>query len=244
MAAGSNSNALLLLIWKEAPFTIPDPYRLLATFVPGVDSVRVVYRLSAGVILTLSILAGLGAAGIIRSFGRHAEMAAAGFIALAAISVMRPDAFGAPQPRGWDVHEVHADQESVRFFAALARLGNDGPLLELPYDPYSLIPADRIFLISFHHRRTSTCYASFQPPVAKEIAALSARLPDPEAVLRLRALGFTTVIVHHELDPADSLGTRLRDTEENRKSLRLLRANRSLTAFELGGIDGPRDPQN
>src|SRR5262249_31869696 len=70
MAAGHYNNELLYLIWKRPPFVIPDPYVALAGVLPGLDTVRVVFRLSAGVILALCIMAGFGAATLMQLAGR------------------------------------------------------------------------------------------------------------------------------------------------------------------------------
>jgi len=235
MAAGSYNNEILLLFWEKPPFTLPDPYAFLAGVLPGLDAVRVVFRLSAGVILAFSVLAGLGAAALIRASGRHSPLVAAALIAGSAAAVLRPDLLGSTLPRGWDLHDVRASQETVQFFDALAKLGNDGPLLELPYDPewgWGMNP-ERILLTAYHHRRTSACYGSFLPPENREILLLSMQLPEPAAARRLRELGFTTVVAHHGKDRTGSTLSRLLQGPGSQESLRLLQSNGSITAFEL-----------
>jgi len=235
MAAGNYNSEILLLFWEKPPFTLPDPYALLAGVLPGLDAVRVVFRLSAGVLLAFSVLAGLGAAALIRMSGRRSSLVAATLIAGSVVAVLRPDFFGPTLPRGWLLHDVRASQEAVQFFDALAKSGNDGPLLELPYDPgfgFGVNP-ERILLTAYHHRRTSACYGSFIPPETQEILLLSTRLPEPAAARRLSELGFTTVVVHHGKDAMGSILSRLLQRPGSQESLRLLHSNGLITAFEL-----------
>jgi hypothetical protein len=235
IAAGNFNDELAHLVWETPPFTIPDPYALLARILPGLDAVRVVFRLSAAVILTLSILAGFGSAALIRSSGRHGTAAAAGLIGFALAAVASPSAFGPSQPEGWDLHDVRADAASVEFFDALTRMGNDGPLLELPYFPGMAwgVNPERILLTAYHHRRTSACFGSFLPPETRTITELSARLPDPAAARELRRLGFTTVVVHLDEPLGLPILKQLITSAGDGKILRWLDSSRSMAAFEL-----------
>ncbi|MHC4506940.1 MAG: hypothetical protein ACYTFI_26940 [Planctomycetota bacterium] len=106
MAAGPLGASLL------APFTspfstwTPNPYEMLASVLPGLDSIRVVHRLGAGVHLVLSVLAGMGLAALLRMSGRHGRFAAPALILLAAFEVLRAPALGFERSYHWVVESI------------------------------------------------------------------------------------------------------------------------------------------
>ncbi len=240
VAAGDLNSQILRLLWSDPPFAIPDPYAYLAGLLPGLNAVRVVFRLSAAVLLTAAVISGFGAAALIKAAPRYSGAIAVGLIAVSSAAVVRPELFGPSQPRGWDLHSVRVDAEAVKFFETLESGGNHGPLLELPYFAGFGIGSnpERILLTAYHRRRTSACYGSFLPPETREIATLSATLPNPTAIRRLRELGFTTVILH---DPrvAHPILRGIVGDSRVAKQLRLLGSSRSMVALEL--LDTDRD---
>jgi hypothetical protein len=52
-------------------------------------------------------------------------------------------------------------------------------------------------LSAYHHRRTSGCYVSLIPRKLRNLAAVSGRLPEPDALEHAKKVGFTTIIAHH-----------------------------------------------
>lgn len=191
-SAGSNT-ARSLRAWG-LPVPDFDPYALLARIIPGLDSVRDVTLLGTAVYLVACVLAGAGFAAVINAAGRRAAASAA-IVALAGLAC-----FGSGR-KEWLLEVARPEPALIGFFEELARLGNAGPLLELPLDSASDgtagVGVGRMLLHAWHGRRTSACFASFQPPSRQRLDALASRLPDREAVDALRALGFTTLITHH-----------------------------------------------
>jgi hypothetical protein len=228
MAAGSYTGELLYLFWKTPPFEIPDPYAWLAGMLPGFDTIRVVYRLSAGVLLALCILAGCGSAALVRFSGRRSPAVAAALLVVAMVTAVRPEALGAPQSPVWELHPVRPKASTLDFFERLAARGNDGALLELPFWVHHDKNTERILLTGYHHRRTSACYGSFMPAQLERIRKLASRLPEAEAVRKLKALGFTTVIV--DVNRAD--GPRIMSRMRRRPWSPFLEGD-GLAAFDL-----------
>jgi hypothetical protein len=210
MAAGSYNGELLYLVWKTPPFEIPDPYAWVAGILPGFDTIRVVFRLSAGVILALCILAGCGSAALVKFSGRWSPAVAAVLLAVAMVTTVRPDALGAPQSRDWELHPVRPEPSTLDFFERLAVRGNNGALLELPFLADLEENTERILMTGYHHRRTSACFGSFLPTEVQLVGKLAERLPEPAAARQLWALGFTTVIVHANRADGPELMTRMR----------------------------------
>jgi hypothetical protein len=94
--------------------------------------------------------------------------------------------------------EIAPEREQIEFFRRLAELGDAGPLAEAPLHRKTHLRNNTALLLSaYHHRRTSACRNSFLPPRLGEVDATLARLPEPDAVARLRELGFRTVVLHH-----------------------------------------------
>jgi hypothetical protein len=196
LVAGGPLGATLL-----APFggdlATPAPYEILSSFLPGLDTVRVVMRLVVGVVLVLALLAAAGVAACVRLSGRFGAPVAAAFVALVAVDVLAPapgrgDAARIPRM------EIRPPPEILDFFARLEDAGSRGPMLELPYESVggALAAPARILAGGWHHRRTSACFGSYALPEHEKIAALADALPRAQAVRELAALGFTTIVVH------------------------------------------------
>jgi hypothetical protein len=167
---------------------------------------------------------------------RH--LLAAALILFIALGTLRPAALGFEPRLRHLLVPIRSNPEAIEFFRELERLGNSGPILELPMawqQTHSLAVAPpRILLSAYHRRRTSSCYGSFPFFRRKGIQDLVVRLPDREALVELGNLGFTTIVVHHPGAPR-----RLRDPLERAASephplLRRLHGTPSMTAYAIG----------
>jgi len=213
-------------------------YHTAAQIIPGMDAIRVVTRLSVGAHLSLSILAGIGAAGLLRLSGRFRTIMAIALITAAFFDVARPGNFAGPKRHAWTYHQARSSDAAIGFFETLAKMGNHGPLLELPIAKglgVSVQPPRRIMLTVHHGRRTSSCFGSYVSPATAALEDLSARLPAPEVVAQLRDLGFTTVIVDKNTYWAAGFEARQRRAKsEGSTWLRLLHSSEDTDAYSLG----------
>jgi hypothetical protein len=185
---------------------LPNLHAFFASFLPGLDAVRVVLRVYAGPHLVMALLAGLGAAALVQLARRTGTAAAAALSTLlvlgCAVQVLGAPALGIPRPYTWGFEEIRIEPEEIAFFQELARRGNAGPLLELPLDQtehHPWVGPPRILMTLFHGRRTSACFGSYTVKGRKELQEQVERLPAPEAVAAIAAQGFTTVIFRHGL---------------------------------------------
>jgi hypothetical protein len=195
-AAGPHTALALARI--GLPFPDFDPYSALARVIPGLDAIRVVGRLAAGVHLVACVLAGAAAAGLITVSGRYARATGAALVALALFACF---GFPLPGPMRWTLEPIRPPQATIDFFARLEASGNSGPLFELPLDyvgrTTNLLASPRILMEAWHGRRTSACFGSYPQTGRDELAALADALPARDAAEALRARGFTTVVIHH-----------------------------------------------
>jgi hypothetical protein len=174
-----------------------DVYGLLEHLIPGLDTVRAPVRVASGVHFGISILAGFGAAraiDLLRERGLvtpRAVLTALVLVQVVAYPMLRT---GALAPFG--TAEIVPDDDMLDFYRTLESKGNTGPLVEVP-TIHMMDETRRMLLAQYHGRRTSACSGSVLPPERKQVQTLSAKLPDPEAIAGLRALGFTTVVVIH-----------------------------------------------
>jgi hypothetical protein len=242
IAAGRLGDSILAPL--AGGFAGVNPYEILASVLPGLDMVRAVERLAGGVLLALAILAGVGAAACVRLAGRRAAPVGALVVVLVALEVLALPHLGRETPR-LRIDAIRPAPELLAFYAELEARGNRGPIVELPFESgLGLFWAPkRILASAWHHRRTSSCYASYTLPGREELAALVARLPEADAVRGLAALGFTTIVVH---DPKGAFGSgwalRLaRGTGRREARLRPLHETRAASAFaiEVAGSDRP-----
>ncbi len=228
IAAGPFNNQILNLIWPEAPFQIPNLYLQLVTFIPGLDSIRLVLRLTVAFQVAVCILAGVGAAWLMKRSGNREMIASGAMIVLAMLSIV-PER----DPRG--TVEVRVDPEEIRFFRELEAMGNLGPILEVPLLTgigRSLEAPKRILPSVYHHRRMSTCFGSFRAPDREQLAELVELLPEPRAIEDLRQLGFTTLVLNKRA-VMYALAIKRKIGSGPRKRLRLLLENEMLAAFDL-----------
>jgi hypothetical protein len=219
---------------------LPDLYAALGVVIPGLDIVRGPVMLASGVHLVFSVLAGLGAAGLIRLAGsripsRFAQAPAVALVIVAAVVVLLPDRIGLGTPARLESLRLRPSAETLAFFVELERRGDAGPLLELPIDldstAYLMNGAGiQSLLTAYHHRRTSGCYNAKHPPEMARIETLGARLPDPEALDEIRAMGFRTIVVHQP--PGGPLVARLEAASDGR-TLRRIHTSASMTAFSV-----------
>src|SRR5262245_12099570 len=174
-----------------------NPYEMLAAIVPGLDSVRGVFRLMAGVHLVLALLAGFGIAGFARLAGRRATAAGAALAGVAALAVFGPTGAGGERKSEWVLEDIRPNPMDVALFAELEELGNRGPVFELPVGERWILKQPYWILVgAWHHRRTSACFGSFLPPDRERLARIAEALPQPHAIRELADLGFTTVLLH------------------------------------------------
>jgi hypothetical protein len=213
LAAGGNAGDRLRAIGAGEPLppVLPNPYAWLAAWIPGLEIVRNPYGLFLGAHVAASVLAGLGAAALLRRTPpRVAPLAAAALIALAWVDALRPRTLGLEPRVEYRMVSLRPEAGALAFFEELERRGNRGPLLEAPIHPkHAARISQAVLLSAYHGRRTSPCYNSFVPPVTSEVARLASDLPDPAALRALAQMGFTTVVAHHA-PPAGPVATALR----------------------------------
>lgn len=209
---------------------VPDLWAAFGAVLPGLDAVRIVERLLQGVLVALCVLAGLGAAAMIRRSGRAAELVAAALLLLAAADTLRVESLGLFQRYAFEYTDIRPDPDEVAFFRELERRGNTGPIFEVPVlEVTQILEAPRrIWLATVHGRRTSTCFGSYLPADQAQMAELAGRLPGRDAVDRLLAMGFTTLVVHHPQRPDPFERGRRRS-----HGLRRIHTSKGLSAYEL-----------
>jgi hypothetical protein len=199
----------LLLATGGAPF-FPNLIRDLARVVPGLDVIRGVSRLYSAVLLVLCVLAGLGAAALVRAAPERLRTAVAVALVLAAyVDTLRPASLGLAPRVEYRMTEIAPPRAAIELYERLAARGDAGPLAEVPLHRKTHLRNNTALLLSaYHHRRTSACRNSYLPPDLARVEATLATLPAPGAIARLRELGFRTIVIHHA--PGSPVGEALR----------------------------------
>jgi hypothetical protein len=227
-------------------------YSALASLLPGLDLVRVPARVAATAQTGVALLAGIGAAALLRTLRARAPRvsaaAAAGLVAAASIELLLVPTLRAPQGRRYAVLEVRPRPEELELFHALAQMGNSGPVLELPFvdllesSTRPLNPG-RILRAAYHHRRTSACFASLRPREFDLLSELiGGQLPNYAndfPARELAQLGFTTVVVDSSTLWGDSVKRLVQDEiASGSGSLELLHEAPPLAAYSLSAGKG------
>ncbi|MFQ5416948.1 MAG: hypothetical protein ACE5FL_07870 [Myxococcota bacterium] len=238
IAGGSSHDDALREFWADAPIRIPDFYHWIAGFVPGLDAVRGILRLTSVVLVSLCVLAGMGAAWLVRRFPERRLLASSAVIVIATFSVL-------PEATSWKALRVETSRETAEFFEELEKLGNRGPLFELPIVEGRTNLSEnprRALAVEVHGRRTSACYASYVSPLADTLRAISRKLPDAAAVEELLDLGFTTIVLHRSIPNLKREAERLRsavDRQGDTAALEILHETDQMIAYALRVADRP-----
>jgi hypothetical protein len=115
-----------------------------------------------------------------------------------------------------------------------------GPILELPigneHEEYIFQSPQRLVLSNYHGRRTSACYGSFLAPGREALRRAALALPSPTAAAEVRALGFTTVVVHLDTPTGRLAADQLREVSYTpRSGIAYLASGKNMIAFSLVG---------
>jgi hypothetical protein len=195
------------------PSGLPGLYDLLYTFVPGYSGLRVASRFTVVVMVSLSVLAGLGAAALVRRAGRAgAALAVAGAAAHLSLHWMGPIALDVPllaaglQPApaylrpAVDVPGIYRAVASTPSSSVLAELPFGDPGYELRYMFFGLA----------HARPLLNGYSGIFPPSYRTRAAV---LVNPQAApdAAWAALAPATHVVVHGRAWDDDRGTAIGD---------------------------------
>jgi hypothetical protein len=231
-AAGGNAGDRLEAELRGAPppAALPNPYALLAAWLPGFDVVRVPAVIYSGAHLALGVLVGLGAAGLLRRLPARASTPVGVALALVVwMDAARPAFLGFEPRARYQTEQVRPPVGEIAFFDAMAAAGSTGPLFELPL---TIHRDARSVLMTLHHgRRTSACYGSYRPH-HEAFERIAGALPAADAVRELAALGFTTVVVHHpRVFVRRPLAERLAQQQD--PALRKLLATPERTAYRI-----------
>jgi hypothetical protein len=250
LAAGGTDGEITRAVARRGPVPpqLPNLYAMLAAVIPGLDVVRAPGALFSGTHLALSILAGFGAAALIRlSPHRYATYVAVVLICLTYVHTLSASVAGFRPGSGYSAISVKPRAESIIFFQELERLGNSGPVLEVPFnhptDPRQR--AESVLLTAYHHRHTSQCYNSFFGPAHVQMRTITKQLPSNDGLVSLRKLGFTTILVHHHGRDREARSRRqsFERFEANAKGALLERVltDDSLTAYAIRPAPLPAD---
>lgn len=207
MASGGSAGDALRGMARGEPTSmphLPNPWTPIASLLPGLDVIRAPAALFAGVHLAAAILAGAGAAALLRAVPqRWRHGAAAALIAITFVDVLRPSILGLEPSVDYQPVELRPSEATLAFFEELEAKDNRGPIFEAVAEGTPVagkVHASRsLLLLAYHHRRTSTCFNSFLGRREQEIRALNRRLDEGPALDRLRELGFTTLVVRERL---------------------------------------------
>jgi len=182
-------------------FFVASPlYLAVAKLIPGMSVIRAPERIAIGLHVATCVLAGIGAAALLRGLpAAWRTRGGAAVVAVAFFAVTVPVAWLSGPPIVFKAVEVRPPESWLRFFTTLEERGNRGPILEIPAQD-TATKHRRVGAAIFHGRRTNTCINSYSPPVRAEVNDLADRVPEPAALDRLLELGFTTIVGHHPAD--------------------------------------------
>ena len=195
------------LHWTVTPWVplsgtmVQLPGSALARWLGVYQIVRAPQRLGVASLMGVALLAGLAFAECARRLPARRHAAWHGVAALLVTAAMYRSyaTQGRPRAPGWPGsypigEAIRGDSPIVRALAA-----GQGPVLELPIvdpDGSMAVQARAMYRSIYHWRPLVNGYSSYWPPGFRERMVLAARLPDADALARLRAeTGVDAIVV-------------------------------------------------
>ncbi len=179
---------------------IPGLFALLAEVVPGLDAVRGLFAVTIGLWVPVALLAGYGALVLLERLPRRLAAGVAAALALGIVGERSVPAFaewsfGTPlELLAWDARPPEDDIELVRAVDL-------GPVFDVPVAPPEnslarAAQARHLLLQAWNPKPSSSCYNSFDTPLASQMAQLASGLPSRGVAEAIAALGFGEVLSH------------------------------------------------
>lgn len=159
--------------------SIPLPYRLLASIVPGFSAMRAPQRFGCLTTLAVVALAGLGLAALrarLVATGRRRLATVLPFVLVAVFCVE-------VRPRGLRALSVPTEGSTPAADAYLREHGDGGAVLNLPFNRHQLYQESAYLYESiFHWLPIVNGYAAYPPTAYVEVGDVAFTMPSPEAL--------------------------------------------------------------
>jgi hypothetical protein len=138
MSGGGNADdETLQAFLREAPDDAggSNLFVLLSAVIPGLDAVRSPGGMYSAAHLAFCLLAGFGAAALLRAVPGRAFPYVAGLLVLFAyVDTLRPRSLGFEPRVVFETFRLRPSEAAIGFFAELSELGASGPILEVPLE--------------------------------------------------------------------------------------------------------------
>ncbi len=193
LARVNRSTGLFVVVGLAAFWASLGPtfwlYRFLHAVVPGLSGVRVPPRMAIYVFMAVAILAGQGAAILLRRAPGTARAWALGLFALVPLF----ESFAGPIG-------YNRAPATPAVYEWVARLPPGTPLVELPLPEVKRQRENAVYLFwsTTHFQPLANGYGTVVPPVYAEIASALDGFPDAAGVTKLAEYGFRYVIFHKD----------------------------------------------
>jgi hypothetical protein len=214
----------------DIPFALP--YAILFEYLPGFQSMRVPARFAIVVMLSLSVLAGLGVAFLLEHLSRIGksgwavtrEPVARTVIALTMIAFSLAEYASFPIP----MQPIATGSNIPEVYQWLRSQPVTGALVEIPVDDNAFRQAPYAYFSTYHRWNTVNGWRSFTPPGYRELASVLQDFPSAESIAVAHSLGLKYVLVHGDMMP---------DGDISRRELRLQNYTDQVRVAERFGSD-------
>ena len=187
--------------WRGQAVALPHAW--IAGWIPVYDVLREPHRLGVVALVGLAVLTGASFVTLVQLLGRRVRPAVA-----LALATLVGGALYLDYARGFEIPGLHAFEPlplrypSVRTprptpALAQALAARPGPLLELPVGPKTYPHTEAMYRSIEHRRPVVNGYNGYWPDTFPARMRLACRLPQPQALAKLRRLtGLATILVH------------------------------------------------
>ena len=227
----------------DLPF--PMPYRVLFDYLPGFQAMRVPARFAIAVMLAISVLAGFGAAWVLRlghgltpsspfprgKGGAPLRIAIAGLL----VGVALAEYFSAPLA----MQPIATGQAIPEVYQWLRDQPDKQVLLELPIDVEVFHTTPYMYFATYHHWTLVNGWRSFIPPGYAELAKLLQGFPSPESIQALANLKVKYVVVHEDEMPPWELPGQKQRLQQYADRVKLVRQFGSDYVYEVSAPPKP-----
>ncbi|MBU2229220.1 hypothetical protein KJ810_02320 [Patescibacteria group bacterium] len=176
---------------------IAGPYVLLYKFVPGFDGLRALGRFFVVVLLSISVIIGLGLNQLLKRIKKRYLY---GGTVILVSSLLMLEFLWIPPFQPVPYREVLVDEKVPEVYRWLADQEGDPVILELPLDSNIVKTAEYVYMSTYHWKKMFNGYSGFFPENFLELEDdIMLNFTSPETQSRISGYGINYVIVHFDV---------------------------------------------
>jgi hypothetical protein len=187
----------VLIKFSSGDGGIVGPYAILHKLVPGFDGLRALGRFFVIVLLSMSVMIGLGLKQILKKIGKKSLYIG---VVIIISSLIMLEYLWVPLFQPVPYREALVEEKVPEVYHWLSDLEGDPVILELPLSENSIKPSEYIYLSSYHWQKMWNGYSGFYPEdYIRLYERIMNNFSDPETQDAISNIGVDYVVIHFDV---------------------------------------------